>query len=65
MIKDFPEELKSTDTAGTLADNGPFNQGQGGELPTECVEAFHATVAKGSFLCERARPDTLLCHAQG
>jgi hypothetical protein len=39
MIKDFPEKLKSTDIVKMPAGNGLFNQGQGGKLPTERVEA--------------------------
>eukprot|EP00978_Attheya_sp_CCMP212_P044901 scaffold326348_cov39-Attheya_sp.AAC.1 len=57
MIKDFPEELKSTDTARTPAGDGLFNLGQGGKLAKERAEAFHTMVAKGLFLCKRARPD--------
>jgi hypothetical protein len=59
MIKDIPEKLKSTaDIAKTPAgEDGLFNQGQGGKLPMECAKAYHTMVAKGLFLCKRARPD--------
>ena len=32
MIKDFPEKIKSTDTAIMPASNGLFNEGQGKKL---------------------------------
>jgi hypothetical protein len=57
MIKDFPMKLKSTDIAQTPAGDGLFNEGQGKKLPTERAEAYHTSVAKGLFLCKRARPD--------
>ena len=57
MIRDFPEKLKSTDVAMTPAGDGLFNEGQGKKLPTERAEAYHTSVAKGLFLCKRARPD--------
>jgi hypothetical protein len=57
MIRNFPKELKSTDVAETPAGDGLFNQGQGRKLPTERAEAYRMMVAKGLFLCKRARPD--------
>jgi hypothetical protein len=58
MLEDFPEKLKSTDTAVTPASNGLFNKGpQGRKLNEEHADAYHTMVAKALFLCKRARPD--------
>ncbi len=57
MIRDFPVNLKKTDTAKTPAGDDLFNHGQGKKLPKERAEAYHTMVAKGLFLCKRARPD--------
>ena len=59
IINNFPEKLKSTDIAKTLAGNSLFNQGQGGKLQIEHAGAFYSTVvAKGLFQCTKlGRPD--------
>jgi hypothetical protein len=57
MLKDFPEKIKSTDTAITPASDGLFNEGQGKKLNQERTDAYHTMVAKALFLCKRARPD--------
>jgi hypothetical protein len=57
MLKDFPEKLKETDTSKTPAGDDLFNKGQGKKLTTERAEGYHTMVAKGLFLCKRARPD--------
>jgi hypothetical protein len=41
----------------TPAGDNLFNQGTGAKLDTKRLEIFHAFVAKGFFLCKRARPD--------
>ena len=58
MIDDFPKKLKSADVAKTPAGNDLLNQDQGRKLPADRAESRHAMVAKGSFLCKRARLDT-------
>ena len=61
VIKDFPEKLKSTDTAIAPAGGGLFNQSQGGRVPTEQrAEVLHTMVVKDYSLCtnsKHARPD--------
>jgi hypothetical protein len=57
MLEVFPEKMKSTDTAVTLASNGLFNEGQGKKLNEERADAYHTMVAKALLLCKRARPD--------
>ncbi|MGA0888342.1 MAG: Ty1/Copia family ribonuclease HI [bacterium] len=57
MIKEFPVQLKSTDTAMSPAANDVFELGKGKELEKKQKEVFHSTVAKGIFLSKRARPD--------
>jgi hypothetical protein len=54
MLKDFPEKIKSTDTAITPASDGLFNEGQGKKVDQECADAYHTMVAKALFLCKRA-----------
>jgi hypothetical protein len=51
MINEFPVKLGKKDVAKTPAgDNGT-------KLDTKRSEIFHTFVAKGLFLCKRARPD--------
>ena len=57
MIEDFPEKIKTTDTAITPASDGLFNEGQGKKLDQGRADAYHTMVAKALFLCKRARPD--------
>ncbi|WP_288992819.1 polyprotein of Ty1/Copia retrotransposon [uncultured Marinobacter sp.] len=57
MLNDFPEKIKSTDTAITPASDGLFNEGQGKKLDQDRADAYHTMVAKALFLCKRARPD--------
>ena len=57
MLEDFPEKIKSTDTAVTPASDGLFNHGQGKMLNEDRADAYHTMVAKALFLCKRARPD--------
>jgi hypothetical protein len=66
MLRDFPEQLMDTDTSKTPAGDDLFNHGQGKKLEKERAEQYHTMVAKGLFLCKRARPDiqptiTVLC----
>ena len=58
MIEDFPEEILKS--ASTPASEKLFDKGQGGLLNKSKKEAYHNTVAKGLFLCKRARPDIQL-----
>jgi hypothetical protein len=57
MLDDFPQKFKSTEVAKTPAGGGLFHQGQGGKLSQERADIYHTTVARGLFLCKRARPD--------
>jgi hypothetical protein len=57
MLSDFPIKFKKTDKAASPAGNSLFNEGQGKKLKTTRAEIYHTTVAKGLFLCKRARPD--------
>ncbi len=57
MLTKFLIKFKSTDKAALPAGNSLFNQGQGKKLETGCADTYHTTVAKGLFLCKRARPD--------
>jgi hypothetical protein len=43
--------------AKTPAGDNLFNLGTGAKLDTKKAETFHTFVAKGLFLCKRARPD--------
>jgi len=58
MIEDFLVHLTKDDVAPTLAAPDLFASPQSPPLPKADVEAFHTFVAKGLFLCKRARPDT-------
>ena len=55
MIDDFP--IKINKTAETPAADDLFSKGDGELLDKDRAEQFHATVAKGLFLCKHARPD--------
>jgi hypothetical protein len=57
MLNDFPVKLGKKDVAKTPAGDNLFNLGTGAKLDTKRVEIFHTFVAKGLFLCKRARPD--------
>ena len=58
MIDDFPVHLTKDDVAPTPAAPDLFASPQSPPLPKADAEAFHTFVAKGLFLCKRARPDT-------
>ena len=56
MIKDFPEQI--TTTAATPASEFLFKTNENPDrLKKVDKETFHTFVAKGLFLCKRARPD--------
>lgn len=55
MLSDFA--IPITKKASTPAGEKLLDSGQGKLLTGERQEAFHGTVAKGLFLCKRARPD--------
>jgi hypothetical protein len=57
MIEEFPIKMGPKDVARTPAANSLFNYGTGAKLDMKRSEIFHTTVAKGLFLCKRARPD--------
>jgi hypothetical protein len=57
MINDFPVQLGKKDVATAPAGDNLFNLGTGTKLDTKRLEIFHTFVAKGLFLCKRARPD--------
>ena len=58
MLQEFPEKLKSTDTAMTLATESLFNKGQGKMLDKEQTESFHIIMEKGLFVSKRERLDS-------
>jgi hypothetical protein len=57
MLNNFPVKLGKKDMAKTPARDNLFNLGTGAKLDTKRLEIFHTFVAKGLFLCKRARPD--------
>ena len=60
MIESFPHEIKPNDMAATPASNDLFtvkSRKRSKPLNQNKKKAFHTTVAKGLFLCKRARPD--------
>jgi hypothetical protein len=57
MLNGFPVKLGKKDVAKTPAGDNLFNLGAGAKLDTKREEIFHTFVAKGLFLCKRARPD--------
>jgi hypothetical protein len=66
ILNTVPIKLRDKDTAKTPAGHKLFNEGNGGLLNKERAELFHTMVAKGLFICKRARPDiqqpiALLC----
>ena len=66
MLEDFPVKLKKSQMTATPAGEGLYNLGQGRKLNKEDAKAFHTMVAKGLFVCKRARPNiqptiALLC----
>jgi hypothetical protein len=56
MLKDFPVKLGKKDVAKTLARDNLFYLGTRAKLDTKRLEIFYTFVAKGLFLCKRARP---------
>jgi Reverse transcriptase (RNA-dependent DNA polymerase) len=57
MLDEFSVKFQPEDTAPTPARNDLFAAGIGEALNTAEREEFHTFVAKGLFLCKRARPD--------
>jgi hypothetical protein len=55
MVDEFPEKI--TGTNQYPAGNNMFEVDDSPPLPKPEAEAFHTTVAKGLFVCKRARPD--------
>jgi hypothetical protein len=53
IINEIPVKLGKKDVAKTPAGDNLFNLGTGAKRS----EIFHTFVAKGLFLCKRARPD--------
>jgi hypothetical protein len=56
MLNNFPVKLGKKDVAKTPAGDNLFYLGTGAKLDTNRSEIFHTFVAKGLFLCKRARP---------
>jgi hypothetical protein len=57
MLNNFPVKLGKKDVAKTPAGDNLFNLGTRAKLDTKRLEIFHTFVAKGLFLCKRARPN--------
>jgi len=58
MLEDFSLKLKPSEIAPTPALDDLLTVGIGPPLDKKQQEEFHTFVAKGLFLCKRARPDT-------
>jgi len=58
MLDEFPIHLTKDDVAPTPAAADLFAQPQSVPLPKDQADIYHTFVAKGLFLCKRARPDT-------
>jgi hypothetical protein len=56
MLNDIPVQLGKKDVAKMPAADSLFNLGTGAKLDTKRSKIFHTFVAKGLFLCKRARP---------
>jgi hypothetical protein len=57
MLNDLTVKLGKKDMAKTPAGDNLFNLGTAAKLDTKRLEIFHTCLAKGLFLCKRARPD--------
>jgi hypothetical protein len=57
VLNNFPVKLGKKEMAKTPARDNLFNLGTGAKLDTKRSEIFHTFVAKGLFLCKRARPN--------
>ena len=57
MLEEFPKKLQENETAMTPAADNLFAKGHGKKLNPERADMFHRIVAKGLFVCKRARPD--------
>ena len=57
MVDEFPVDFGPDDVQKTPAASNLFAEGEGPELDKKRKEQFHTTVAKGLFICKRARPD--------
>ena len=57
MLEEFPVKFKTNKLAVTPATNDLFSEGDSDALSKQQAEEFHTFVAKGLFLCKRARPD--------
>jgi hypothetical protein len=58
MLDDFPIKFGAKDTQPTPAADDLFDKGDESKLLSkEQAEDFHTCIAKGLFLCKRARPD--------
>jgi hypothetical protein len=60
MLEDSLMELGVKDTELTPAKENLFETGDSAKLGQQHAELFHTIVAKGLFLCKRARPDVHL-----
>ena len=59
MLDDFSIKFADDETAPTPAASDLFEEGNGPKIDQARAEEFHTFVAKGLFLCKRARPDIL------
>jgi hypothetical protein len=57
MLNNSLVKLGKKDVAKTPAGDNLFNLGTGVKLEMKRSEIFHTFVAKGLFLCKRARPN--------
>jgi hypothetical protein len=57
MLEEFPVKFKTNEAAATPATDDLFSEGTSASLTPQQAELFHTFVAKGLFMCKRARPD--------
>ena len=57
MLDEFPKNFQANEVAATAAADSLFAKGHGKKLSPERSDLFHRIVAKGLFVCKRARPD--------
>ena len=57
ILENFLMQFRKNNKAPTPAGEHLFKQGQSKKLEIKGAEIFHMTVAKGLYVCKRARPD--------
>ena len=60
MLEEFPKNFQKNETAMMAAAENLFAKGHGKKLNKEHANIFHRIIAKGLFICKRARLDIQL-----